>query len=221
MEIFKFTEAVLDIPDALNNMIAEGHTISALETDGTRLDVVYPWDILSLNDAVLRRIKASLGGTIEAGVSLKGQVSVGKDTVIRSSSYVSGPVVIGDGCDIGPNVCIMPATSIGDNVVISPFTEIENSVVGNDVNIGPGCIISDSVIGKGCVIKGRFTACSGQSEVRVDGENRVVNVGAMLGEDCNLGNNVVAQPGVIVGNSCQIQALKTISGRLPDRSLVF
>lgn len=220
-EVFKFTESVLDIPDALNNMIAKGHTINALETDGTWLDVVYPWDILNLNEAVLRRIQASLGGIIEAGVILKGQVSVGGDTVIRSGSYISGPVVIGGGCDIGPNVCIMPATSIGDNVVISPFTEIRNSVIGDDVNIGPGCIISGSVIDKGCVIKGRFTACSGESDVRVNGESPLVNVGAMLGEGCNLGNNVTAQPGVIVGNYCQIQPLKLISGRLPDRSLVF
>ncbi len=71
------------------------------------------------------------------------------------------------------------------------------------------------------MIKGNFNACSGQSEVRVNGESPLVNVGAMVGEDCNLGNNVVAQPGVIVGNYCQIQALKLISGRLPDRSLVF
>ena len=220
-EIFNFTESVLDIPDALNNMIAEGHTINALETNGTWLDVVYPWDILSLNDAVLRHIEASLGGTIETGVSLKGQVAVGEDTVIRFGSYISGPVVIGRGCDIGPNVCIMAGTSIGDNVVISPFTEIKNSVIGNDVSIGPGCIIGDSVIDRGCVIKGRFTACSGQSEVKVNGESPLVNIGAMLGEDCNVDNNVVAQPGVIVGNYCQIKMFKMISGRLPDRSLVF
>jgi UDP-N-acetylglucosamine diphosphorylase/glucosamine-1-phosphate N-acetyltransferase len=220
-EIFRYTEAVLDIPDALNNMIAEGHTISALETEGTWLDVVYPWDILSLNDAVLRRIEASLGGTIDASASLKGQVSVGEGTVIRPNSYIAGPVVIGSGCDIGPNVVIMPATSIGDNVVISPFTQITNSVIGNDVSIGAGCIISDTVIDRGCVIKGRFTAFSGPSEVRVNGESPPVNVGAILGEDCNLANDVVAQPGVIVGNYCQIQMLKLISGQLPDHSLVF
>jgi UDP-N-acetylglucosamine diphosphorylase/glucosamine-1-phosphate N-acetyltransferase len=220
-EIFKFTESVLDLPDALNQMIAGGHTIGALETDGTWLDVVYPWDILSLNGAVLSRIKASLSGNIEAGVALKGQVSVGEDTLIRSNSYILGPVVIGSGCDIGPNVCIMPGTTIGDNVVISPFTEIKNSVIGDDVSIGPGCIINNSVIDRGCVLEGHFAACSGRSEVRVSGESPLVNVGAMLGEDCHLGNNVVAQPGVIVGNSCQIQALKLISGCLPDRSLVF
>lgn len=220
-DIFKFTESVLDIPDTLNNMIAEGYTIQALETEGTWLDVVYPWDIISLNDAVLRNIEVSLGGTIESGASIKGKVMVGEDTVVRSGSCIYGPAVIGSGCDIGPNVCIMPATSIGDNVVISPFTEIKNSVIGNDVAIGAGGIISDSVIYKGCVLKGRFTAVGGQSEVRINGESPSINVGVMMGEDCNVESNVTAQPGVIIGNYCQIQMLKMISGRLPDKSLVY
>ena len=220
-EVFDFVEAELDIPDVLNNMISQGYAIGAQETEGTWLDIVYPWDILSLNDAVLRRIPANLGGTIEAGTSVKGLVSVGKDTVIRSNSYLVGPVVIGQNCDIGPNVCILPATSIGDNVVISPFSEIENSVIGDDVNIGPGSIIQDSVIDEGCVMKGHFVACSGQAEVRVNDDYHLVNIGAMLGVGCNLDDCVVAQPGVIIGNYSQIQALKLISGKLPDKSIVF
>jgi len=220
-EIFNFIEPELDIPDVLNNMIAQGKPISAQETDGTWLDVVYPWDILSLNAAVLRQIQAKLGGTIETGVSVKGLVMVGKDTVIRSNSYVAGPVVIGDNCDIGPNVCLLPATSIGDNVVVSPFSEIKNSVIGNDVSIGSGCVIQDSVIDKGCLIKGHFTACSGEAEVKINDEYHKMSIGVMLGEGCSLGNSVVAQPGVIVGNYSQVQALKLIGGRLPDKSLIF
>jgi len=220
-EIFSFVEPELDIPDVINNMIAQGYSIKAIETDSTWLDMIYPWDMLSLNGAILRQIQASLGGTIEESVSLKECVSVGKDTVIRSNSCITGPVVIGNGCDIGPGVCILPATSIGNNVVISPFTEIENSVIGDDVNIGPGCIIQDSVIDKGCILKGHFTACSGQTEVKINGEHHLVSVGAMLGEGCSLGNSVVAQPGVIVGSYSQVHSLKLISGRLPAKSLVF
>jgi len=219
-QIFDFIEPELNIPDVVNNMIGQGKQLRAQETGGTWLDVVYPWDILNLNDAVLCQIQANLGGIIEAGVSVKGLVSVGKDTVIRSNSYIVGPVVIGNDCEIGPNVCILPATSVGDNVVVSAFTEIKNSVIGSDVNIGPGCIIQDSVIDKGCVINGHFTACSGEADVKIDDEHHMVNIGAMLGEGCNLGNSVIAQPGVIVGNYSQVKALKLISGRLPDRSLV-
>ncbi len=220
-EIMNFADTELDIPDAINAMLACGHVFHALETDGTWLDAVYPWDILSLNEAVLSRIPARLGGTIETATSLKGLVSVGKDTLVRSNSYIVGPVVIGENCDIGPSVCIMPSTSIGDNVVISPFSEIENSVIGNDVVIGPGAIIQDSVIDAGCVIKGHFTACRGEAEVRINDGFHLVSTGAMLGVGCHLGNGVTAQPGVILGNYSQVQAMKLISGKLPDRSVVF
>jgi UDP-N-acetylglucosamine diphosphorylase/glucosamine-1-phosphate N-acetyltransferase len=220
-EIFKYTEDVLDIPDALNNMLAEGYTIKALETEGTWLDVVYPWDIISLNHAVLRNTGVSLGGTIEAGVSVRGNVVVGPESVIRSGSCIYGPAVIGSGCDIGPQVCIMPATSIGDNVTVAPFSEVKNSVIGNDVTIGSGCVISDSVIGQGCKLGGRFTAIGGQSEVGLNGENATINVGVIMGEECQVDSHVTAQPGVIVGNYCQVKMMKVLSGRLPDRSLVY
>ncbi|MFC1939886.1 bifunctional sugar-1-phosphate nucleotidylyltransferase/acetyltransferase [Chloroflexota bacterium] len=219
-EIFDFIDTELDIPDVLNRMVAQGRVINAEETVGTWLDVVYPWDILSLNNAVLCQLPSNLGGTIEAGATIQGLVSVGKDTVIRSNSYIIGPVVIGKECDIGPDVCILPATSIGDNVAISPFSEIKNSVIGDDISIGAGSIIQDSVIDEGCVIKGHFTACSDEAEVKVNHEHNIVNIGAMLGMGCNLGNNVVAQPGVIVGNYSQIQSMKVISGKLPDGSFV-
>jgi glucose-1-phosphate thymidylyltransferase len=219
--IFNLIGEELDIPDVLNKMLVQGGTIVVRETTGTWLDVAYPWDMITLNGAVLRQIKANLGGTIETGAVVKGLVAIGKGTVIRSNSYIVGPVVIGENCDIGPGVCVMPATSIGNNVAISPFTEIENSVIGDDVSIGAGAIIEDSVIDKGCVIKGHFSACSGVTDVNVDNEYHRVNMGAILGVGCNIGSGVVAQPGVIVGNYCQVQGLKVISGRLFDRSLVF
>lgn len=220
-DVFNYTEGVLDIPIVLNNMIAAGCSIKALETDGTWLDVIYPWDVISLNQAILQNIEVGLGGTIEDGVTLQGKVIVGDGTVVRAGSCIYGPVVIGRGCDIGPHACIMPSTSIGDNVVVTSFTQIKNSIIGNDVNLGPGCFISDSIIDKGCVIKGRFTALGGSSEVRINGESPSINVGVIMGEDCEVESNVTAQPGAIVGNYCQIQLMKLISGRLPDHSLVY
>lgn len=220
-DIFKFAQDVLDIPDALNAMIGGGRVIKAIETEDTWLDVVYPWDIISLNSAVLGTIEARQGGTIESGVTIKGPVAVGEGTVLRPGTCIYGPAVIGAGCDIGPSVCILPATSIGDNVVIASFTEVRNSVIGDDVSIGPGGIIADSVIARGGRIKGRFTAASGRSEVRISGEGPSGSVGAIIGEDVTIESGVAVQPGAIIGNGCQIQMSKVISGRLPDRSLVY
>jgi NDP-sugar pyrophosphorylase family protein len=106
-------------------------------------------------------------------------------------------------------------------VVISSFTQVKNSVIGDDVTLGPGCFVSDSVIDKGTGIKGRFTALGGPSEVRIGNEAPEINVGVIMGEDCTVEANVTAQPGAIIGNGCKIQISKTISGRLPDGSLVY
>jgi UDP-N-acetylglucosamine diphosphorylase/glucosamine-1-phosphate N-acetyltransferase len=218
--VFAFLDTTLDIPDALNEMQSQGRLITALETDRPWLDVIYPWDILNLNSAVLQQIMAAHNGTIESGVTIKGQVSLGKGTTVHANSYIAGPVVIGDGCEIGPNACILPATSIANNVVISSFSEIKNSVIGDDVHISSGAAIEDSVIDKGCIIGGHFCACSEEAELKINMEYHLVKVGAMLGEGCRLGNGVVAQPGVIAGNYTQIKSFKSIGGRLPDKSLV-
>ena len=220
-DVFKYTESVLDIPDALNNMIADGYSIKAQETDRTWLDVAYPWDIITLNNAILQNIEAGLGGTIEDGAVVKGKVVIGEDTVIRTGSCIYGPAVIGSGCEIGPQACIMPSTSIGDNVAISSFTQIRNSVIGNDVILGPGCFISDSIIDKGCVIKGKFTALGGQSEIRVNDVSPSINIGVIMGEGCKVESDVTVQPGAIIGNYSQIQISKMLSGRFPDKSLVY
>jgi UDP-N-acetylglucosamine diphosphorylase/glucosamine-1-phosphate N-acetyltransferase len=220
-DIFNYIDQELDIPEVVNKMLASGITIRAVETQDTWLDVVYPWDIIKLNGAVLEHLTPQTGGTIEAGVMMKGLVAIGKGTVIRSNSYIVGPVLIGENCEIGPNVCIFPATSLGNNVAVSPFTTIDNSIVSDDVSIGPASILQDSFIDKGCTISGHFTACKGEADIRVDHEYHTVNIGALVGVGCSLGSSVVAQPGIILGNYCTVQSMKTISGRLPDKARLF
>jgi len=219
-DIFDDIESRLDIPDVINATLDKGKSVSIIETDQTWLDVVYPWDILSLNSIILRKIPAGTSGFVEPGVYLKGNVYIGKGTIIHSGTYISGPVVIGEGCEIGPHVCILSATSIASNVVIAPFTEVNNSVISDDIHIGSGSIIHDTVIDRGCVIGGNFCVSSEETEIKVDSEYYTVKVGAMIGEACSIKNNVIALPGTIIGNNCQVRPLKVINGRLPDKSLV-
>lgn len=217
---FKFIESELSLPEAINNMLIQGERMDVVETDQAWLDMVYPWDILTLNSLLLQNIKSSQNGIIESGVYLKGNVLIGKDTLVRSNSYIVGPVVIGKGCEIGPNVCIFPATSIGDNVTIASFTEIKNSVIEGDVYIGPKSLIQDTVIDSGCVIGAQFNASSDEAEVKIDHEYHTVKTGAILGRSCRIGTAVTVQAGTIFGNYCQVRPLKLASGTIPDRSLL-
>lgn len=219
--IFDFIGDRLDLPDVINFMIEKGCPVRAVETDGTWLDAVYPWDLISMSDAVLSRISNLLSGTIEGNAAIIPPVNIGAGTLIRSGSYLSGPIIIGSNCEIGPSAVINGATSIGDNTVIAPFCHIRNCVIGSDVTIGPGSIIEDSVIDKGTELKARFTAVRGVADVKVDDEHHDVHVGAMIGEDCVIEAGVVAEPGTIVGNLSRVRPLKVISGRLPDKSIVM
>jgi glucose-1-phosphate thymidylyltransferase len=219
-EVFKLIEQENDLTSVIRNMIDRGHRIKTCETAATWLDVVYPWDILKLNDLALANTSPVVGGTIEKGVTLKGLVSIGKGTIIRSNCYIVGPAIIGENCEIGPSVCILPSTSIGDNVCILPFTVITNSVIADGVEIGPSSTVQDSIIDRGCRLKGHFVTQSGETEIRVDDEYQKVQIGAMMGEHCIAEDGVVIGPGVIVGNHCQIKALRVLKESIPDESLV-
>ena len=38
------------------------------------------------------------------------QLFIGKNTIIRSGTYIMGPVYIGENCDIGPNTLLRKYT---------------------------------------------------------------------------------------------------------------
>jgi UDP-N-acetylglucosamine diphosphorylase / glucose-1-phosphate thymidylyltransferase / UDP-N-acetylgalactosamine diphosphorylase / glucosamine-1-phosphate N-acetyltransferase / galactosamine-1-phosphate N-acetyltransferase len=220
-QAFDFLDPELDIPYAINNMLVNGQSLEVIETNKTWLDIVYPWDILSLNALVLEGLQSGQNGIIEPGVSLKGQVSIGKDTNIRSNTYIVGPVSIGSGCEIGPNVCIYPSTSIGDNVNIAPFTTIKNSVIQDDVEIGAHGTVEDSVIDQGCIFGSHFSVCCDKADIKIDDEYYSIAMGAVIGKSCQISNMVNIQPGSIIGNYCKINALKLVHGDISDRSMII
>ncbi|AHB13239.1 bifunctional sugar-1-phosphate nucleotidylyltransferase/acetyltransferase [Dehalococcoides mccartyi] len=220
MKVFDYIGEHLDIPVVLQSMIKDKLDIQVAESHGLWLDIVYPWDMLSLNAAVSAELKPGVAGTIESGVVIKGPVLIGKNTVIRSNSYITGPVIIGEGCDIGPSVCIYPSSSIADNVTVAPFCQIKNSLIYSGNSIGVASVIEDSVIDRGCVLRGQFNATSSEVETRINDELHKIKVGTMMGEGCIVGNSVVSQSGTVVGNSSRIAPLKTLSGSIPDGSLV-
>ena len=155
-------QGIYDLSSVVQSIIEKSNNISTVTADSW-MDIVYPWDLLYVNETMMRGTSASLSGIIEKGVTIKGAVSVGKNTNIYSGCYLVGPIVIGEGCEIGPNTCIFPSTTIGNNSVIHPFCEIRNSIVNNDVHIGSNSYISHSVIARGTRIGHNFTSTSGKS----------------------------------------------------------
>ena len=187
------------------------------------MDIVYPWDLVSVNELMIQGMSESTSGVIEKGVTLKGLVSVGKGTKIYSGCYIVGPVVIGENCEIGPNACIFPSTSIGNNTVVHPFSEIRSSVIMDDAHIASNAHISRSVIGKGCVIGDNFSAITGKTIIEIENEFKRLDspIGAIVGEDCVIESHVVVDPGKIIGRKCYISPVKHIRKNIPSETKVM
>lgn len=215
-------EGIHALSAVIQTVIDKGKHINTIQAKSW-MDVVYPWDLITVNESMIHGANASVGGTIEKGVTIKGQVSVGKDTKIYAGCYIVGPVVIGESCEIGPNACIFPSTSIGNNAVVHPFSEIRSSVIMSDVHIATNSHISHTIIGKGCIIGDNFSTITDKVTIQVDDEFKTLEapIGAMIGEDCIIESHVVVDPGTIIGRKCTITPLKHITKNISSESKVM
>ena len=216
------SEGAHALSSVIQSLVDKGKNINTVLAKSW-MDIVYPWDLISVNEVMIQGTAASTSGVIEKGVTLKDPVSVGKDTKIYSGCYIVGPVVIGDSCEIGPHACIFPSTSIGNNTVVHPFSEIRSSVIMDDVHIASNSHISHSVIGKGCIIGDSFSTITGKTMIEVDNEFKRLEtpIGAMVGEDCIIESHVVVDPGKVIGRKCKISPMKHIIKNIPSESKVM
>jgi len=215
------SQGIYDLTSVIQSLLDKGENINTIVADSW-MDIVYPWDIILLNETMIHDAPSSVSGVIEKGVTMKGDVSVGKDTTIYSGCYIVGPAIIGEGCEIGPNACIFPSTTIGNNSVIHPFSQVRNSVIMDDVHIGSCSFIKNSIIGRGSIIENNFSSIDGTSTIEIEGEfKKLDKIGVMIGEDCNIGSNVVIEPGKIIGRKCKITPMKRIMDNIPSNSKVM
>lgn len=215
------SDGIYDLSSVIQSIVQEKITINTIIADSWT-DIVYPWDLIKVNKEMINCNSSSLSGLIEKGVTIKGSVSVGKDTKIYSGSYIVGPVIIGDSCEIGPNACIFPSTSIGNNSVIHPSSEIRNSVIMDNSHIGSNSFISNTIVARGNIIRNSFSSIAGETTVEIEGEfKKVNNLGAMIGEDCTIESHVIVDPGIIIGRKCNITSMKRIKENIPSNTKVM
>ena len=213
-----------EITDTLQLMIEQGHHISYQEISYW-LDLSYPWDLLTANESLLAEIEPQNLGETEKNVIVKGVVFIGKNTVVRSGSYIVGPAIIGQDCDIGPNCYIRPSTSIGDNCHIGNAVEVKNSIIMKDSKIPHHNYVGDSIIGEGC----NLGAGTKIANLRLDKKNitaagmdtRRRKLGAIIGDRVETGINACINVGSIIGNNTHIGPGAIVSGVILPGSRIF
>jgi bifunctional UDP-N-acetylglucosamine pyrophosphorylase/glucosamine-1-phosphate N-acetyltransferase len=209
-----------EITDSIN-LLLEKEEMEGIFLDEWR-DVVYPWHLIDANEELLKKIDGNVEGVVEKNVTLKGKVSVGKNSIVMGGSYIEGPVAIGDNCKIGPNCYIRPNTAIGNNCHIGNACEVKNSIVMNNSNVPHQNYVGDSVIGQNC----NLGAGTKIANLRFDKKNITVvlngkeidtkrkKLGVIMGDDVQTGINSMADVGSIIGNNVFIGPGATANGEI-------
>ena len=213
-----------EITDSLQLMIDKGHHISYWKINYW-LDLSYPWDLLPANESLLAGIESQNLGEVEEGVVMKGIISIGKGTVIRSGCYIVGPVIIGQNCEIGPYCYIRPSTSIGDNCHIGSAVEVKNSIIMRGSKLPHHNYVGDSIIGGEC----NFGAGTKVANLRLDKKEIWVadintkrrKLGAIIGDSVETGINACINVGSMIGNNTLVGPGAIASGVILPDSRVF
>jgi len=202
----KSSRGEYEITDAISEFAKKGKV--AVEEAEFWLPITYSWSLLDANELLLRqkenrRQDIARQVVVEKYATLKGFVSVGKNTVIKNGAYIEGPVLIGESCVIGPNCYIRPYTSIGNNCKVGNAVEVKNSILMYGTVIGHLSYCGDSVIGEnvnfgaGTLIANlRHDDGNVKSMVRgelVDSGRR--KLGAIIGDNAKTGINTSVYPG--------------------------
>ncbi len=189
------------------------------------LDLSYPWDLLEANEKMMASLKSQNLGRVEDNVVLKGAVVIGKNTVVKSGSYIEGPVIIGEDCHIGPNCYIRPATTIGNDCHIGAAVEVKNSIIMSGTDVPHLNYVGDSVIGEGC----NFGAGTKIANLRLDEQNIYAGgvntkrrkLGAIIGDNVKTGINASINVGTIIGNNTLIGPGVVARGNILPNTKLF
>ncbi len=156
----------LEITDAIQELILMGHKVRSFVLDSWWLDTGKKDDLLTANAIVLDEWgEKKIEGTIDRATKLLGRVTVGRNSIVKSST-IRGPVVIGENT-IVENAFIGPHTSIGDDVRIIN-SSVEHSVIMNGSEVIDIERVEESLIGR----RVRIVRNSGHKALRL-----------MLGDD--------------------------------------
>lgn len=164
----------LEITDAIQTLLEDGHSIDSQVLEGWWKDTGKPEDILEANRLVLEDGHLECAGTIEDGARVEGKVELHESAVIKSGATVRGPISIAEGTVIEAGTYVGPYTSVGANSILRN-TQIENSVIIGESTISADGKIVDSLLGRGTVVESAEGMLP-EGQRLIVGENSQLNI---------------------------------------------
>ena len=157
------------------------------------------------------RIAIGKGTRIGPGAVLEGPLRIGRDCEIRAGAYLRGGCWLGDGCVVGASVEVKRAIFL-DRAKAPHLTYVGDSVLGRDVNLGAGTVLSN------------FRHDGAEIAIPTGGDKVATGrrkLGALLGDGVAVGCNSVLNPGTIVGARTQVYTgVQLRSGAYPADAII-
>jgi glucose-1-phosphate thymidylyltransferase len=141
----------LEITDAIQLLLDDGHKIDSHIVEGWWKDTGKPEDILEANRLVLETTQRQLDGSVAPGAEVEGKVQLAASARIEDGAVVRGPVDIAEDVVIEGGSYVGPYTSIGTESRVAG-THIENTVIVGESEVTTNGRIIDSLIGRGTTI---------------------------------------------------------------------
>ena len=222
--IKKSIRGELELTDAL--ILNKIYTI---EYVGFWKDIGSPWDLLTANEVLIDSIENKIKGNIEDNVNVNGHIYLGKNSTIKSGTYIEGPLWIGDNCTIGPNAYLRKGTVLCGKNKVGAASEIKNSILFEGAKAPHHNYVGDSILGKNCNL-GSGTKVANlrldKKEINVNHKGKRVNtgrrkLGVIMGDNISTGINSSINSGTIIGNDTDIGPNALVSGTYESKSLII
>ena len=185
----------------------------------------YPWEVLPhISEFIIE-----LGKTLpkDEYVEKKENVWIHKTAKIYESAYINGPAIICANAEVRHCAFIRGNAIVGENATVGNSTELKNVILFNNVEVPHYNYVGDSILG----YKSHLGAGAITSNVKSDRqlvviknnneeiETGIKKVGAMIGDNVEVGCGTVLNPGTIVGKNTNIYPLSSVRGIVAENSI--
>ncbi len=186
----------------------------------------YPWQILPHIGEIILKIGETLGVDYDR---VGEDVWIHKTANVFPSAYIKGPCIIGEGAEVRHCAFIRGNVLVGAHAVVGNSTELKNVILFNNVQVPHYNYVGDSVLG----FRSHMGAGSITSNVKSDktlvvvkdavsGENfetGLKKMGAILGDNVEVGCGSVLNPGTVIGSESNIYPLSSVRGCVPGGNI--
>ena len=187
--------------------------------------VTYPWEVLpKIGDFI-----KELGKTLPADEydQVGEDVWIAKSATVFQTAYIHGPAIIGENAEVRQCAFIRGNAIVGEGAVVGNSTELKNVILFNKVQVPHYNYVGDSILG----YKSHMGAGSITSNVKSDKklvvikagdekiETGIKKIGAMLGDEVEVGCGSVLNPGTVIGSHSNIYPLSSVRGFVPGNSI--